>query len=446
MLPGEERMSQVEEHKHGTALLERAPIEKAPAPAAVPMAGVPVERLGQTYQRWDKAMKEFGDLAHGMVAQFPEDRSARYFLAEVLQASGCSDMALDQYEWLRAAAPPGEVPRIVQAMEQCLADHHYFPPSFAHRLSTGEYAAGHNAEVWRRYARRDIQRGREIVRTIRQLMPLRGKRVLDVGCGYGGMMISMAEQGAKITGVEIDPERARMGKLRLEELGIPCDYREADICEPSIREGLGTFDVITCQDVLEHVMDPTLMVRTVCSMLRPGGVIFIQIPNKWGAQQLMADHHYALTGITALSRNQAIEYWQLATGEEARHYGVGYPRGERYYMNAFARCGVTLNHLQKYGSLDYVAWFARDINALCERLKKEIYPGLRPELQARVRRRMIKVLELYAHASELIKQWQSRPEDAAEASDRTVRRLCLPLWRFIGVKSEGVKSTGVKST
>jgi hypothetical protein len=56
------------------------------------------------------------------------------------------------------------------------------------------------------------------------------------------------------------------------------------------------------------------------------------------------------------------------------------------------------------------------------------------------------VLELYAHASELIKQWQSRPEDAAEASDRTVRRLCLPLWRFIGVKSTGVKSTGVKST
>jgi len=59
---------------------------------------------------------------------------------------------------------------------------------------------------------------------------VRGKRVLDVGCGYGGMMISMAEQGAKITGVEIDPERARMGKLRLEELGIP--DRDPDLgCE-----------------------------------------------------------------------------------------------------------------------------------------------------------------------------------------------------------------------
>jgi hypothetical protein len=67
----------------------------------------------------------------------------------------------------------------------------------------------------------------------------------------------------------------------------------------------------------------------------------------------------------------------------------------------------TLGHYhEKHDSLAHVAWFARDISALCERMKKEIYPGLRPELQARVRRRIIKVLELYAHASELIKQWQ----------------------------------------
>lgn len=431
-------MSLTQENNHGTALLENPPAPVAastPTPAApVPDAGVPDERMAQTYRRWDHAMKEFGDLAHSMVGQFPEDRSARYFLAEVLQASGCSDLALDQYEWLRNNAPTSEIPRITQSIEQCLADHHYFPPAYAKRLSTGEYAAGHNAEVWRRYARRDIQRGREIVRTIRQWIPLRGKRVLDVGGGYGGMMISMAEQGAHVTGVEIDTERAHMGKQRLAELGISCDYREADICDPIARGDMGLFDVITCQDVLEHVMEPTLMVQTMCSMLKPGGVIFVQVPNKWGAQQLMADHHYALTGITALSRNQAIEYWQLATGEEAKHYGVGYPRGERFYMNAFARCGVTLSHLQKYNSLSHVAWFARDISALCERVQKEIYPGLRPELQARIRHRIIKVLELYSHASEVIKQIQANPTGAAEACDQTVRRLCAPLWRFIGVK------------
>jgi cyclopropane fatty-acyl-phospholipid synthase-like methyltransferase len=412
-------------------------IEPPKAAVSIP-AQMPAEQLAATYSRWETAMKEFEGMAHAMVAQYPEDRSARFFLGEVMQAAGCDDLALDQYEWLRRQAGPAEAPGIEQAMEQCRADHHYFPPSFAKRFTTGEYSTGHNAEVWRRYAQRDIQRGREIARTLRQLKPLRGQRVLDVGCGYGGLMISMAEQGANITGVEIDPERANLGRLRLEELGIPCDYREADICEPSIRESLGLFDVITCQDVLEHVMDPTSMVQTICSMLRPGGVIFVQVPNKWGVRQLMADDHYGLTGITALSRKQATEYYQRATGIDPRHYDVGYPRGERYYMNAFSGCGVTLRHLQKHGSLEELAWFARDISAMCERLQKEIHPGLRPELQARVRSRIIKVLELYAHACELIKEWQSsRPADAAEACDRIVRRLCLPLWRFVGVKDQG---------
>ena len=413
------------EQENGAAVMEQPP-----APATVP-----VERLTKVYRRWEVAMKEFWNEAHGMVALAPEDRNARYFLAEVMLATGYGDLALDQYEWLKAGAPASEVSRIAQGIEQCLADRHYFPPAYAKRLSTGEYAAGHNAEVWRKYARRDIQRGREIVRIIRQWTPLRGKSVLDVGGGYGGMMISMAEQGAHVMGVEIDPERARMGKQRLAEIGIECDYREADICDPVARGNIGPFDVITCQDVIEHVMDPTLMIQTMSSLLKPGGIIYLQMPNKWGAQQLMADHHYALTGITALSRNQAIEYWQLATGEEARHYGVGYPRGERYYLNAFARCGVTLNHLQKFDQLAHLAWHAQDVTTLCARLQKEIYPGLRPELDQRIRRRIMKVLELYAHAAEAIKQLQhSNPKIAAEAVDQTVRRLCMPLWRFIGVK------------
>jgi 2-polyprenyl-3-methyl-5-hydroxy-6-metoxy-1,4-benzoquinol methylase len=416
----------------------------SPVPSAqteIIPAQVPPEQLTAAYSQWETAMKEFGSLAYDMVAQFPEDRSARLFLGEVMQAAGFDDLALDQFEWLRRQAGPAEAPGIEQAMEQCMADHHYFhyfPPPFAKRITSGEFATGHNAEVWRRYMRSDIQRGRQIARTLRQWKPLRGRRALDVGCGYGGMMISMAEQGANVTGVEIDPERARLGRLRLEELGIPCDYRQADICKPAVRESLGLFDVITCQDVLEHVMDPTSMIQTICSMLRPGGLVFVQVPNKWGVRQLMADDHFGLTGLTALSRKQAIEYWQMATGVAAPHYDVGFPRGERYYMNAFSRSGVSLRHLQKYGSLAHLAGFAGDVTAMCSRLQQEIHPGLRPELQARVRRRIVKVLELYAAACELIKGWQSsRPADAAEACDRIVHRLCTPLWRFVGVKGEG---------
>jgi len=422
-----------------TAVQEQEPnivsaITVAPQHAVEPVRRVPDEQLAELHRRWLESMQQLKDLAHHTASQYPEDRSAKYFLAEVLQAAGHGDLALDEFEKLRLNAPSNELPRVEQAIDQCLADKRYFPPVYTKRLSTGEYAGGHNAQTWRNYARRDIQRGREIVRMLQQFKPLAGKRVLDVGCGYGGMMICLAEQGAEVVGVEIDGERAQMGKARLAELGIKAECYESDVCEPGKAESLGTFDLITCQDVIEHVMDPTLMIQTVSKMLRPGGVIYLQMPNKWGAQQLMADHHYSLTGITALSRKQAIEYWQLATGENEPEYSVGYPRAERYYASAFAKCGVTLKPVQTYPAPAYVEWFGRDVDALQKRLQKETYPGLRPELDQKIRRRINKAIQLYIHASRVIGQLQAQPEQMKEACDYLVRRLGLPLWKFVGIK------------
>ena len=89
-----------------------------------------------------------------------------------------------------------------------------------------------------------------------------------------------------------------MGQLRLKELQIDVSYIEGDICSPDVEKTLGQFDVVVCQDVLEHVMDPKTVIDSLCGMLKLGGVIYIQIPNKYGIDQLMKDHHYALTGIT----------------------------------------------------------------------------------------------------------------------------------------------------
>jgi hypothetical protein len=67
-------------------------------------------------------------------------------------------------------------------------------------------------------------------------------------------------------------------------------------------------------------------------------------------------------------------------------------------------------------------------------LEKPVYPGLRPERETRIRRRMTKVAQLYAHASQQIINLQSTPSVAEAACDAVVRRLCLGLWRFIGIK------------
>jgi 2-polyprenyl-3-methyl-5-hydroxy-6-metoxy-1,4-benzoquinol methylase len=409
-------------------------LEKPVPVSSITHRGAPPERITAAFRQWSNAMAQLRNSVQNLVTNHPADRDARFLLAEVLRGSGLDDQALAEYQGLLQQCPPNERNRVQQGADQCLADKGYFPPVFSERLTTAEYAAGHNAEVWRNYARREIQRGREIVRTLRHVTPLRGKRVLDVGSGYGGMLIAMAEQGADVTGVEIDAERARMGRKRLEDLGMAIPYHEADICAAGMEDKLGTFDVVVCQDVLEHVLDPTWVIGGLCKMLRPGGVIYIQIPNKYGIDQLMSDHHYALTGITTLSRPQAIEYWRWATGEPAEHYSVGYERGEKYYRSAFARNGVALHPVERYGSMEHVLWFAPKVSEMCTRLEREIYPGLRPALAKRVRRRMIKVAQLYSHASQQIVRLAHKPEILAAACDAVVHRLCLGLWRFIGTK------------
>jgi len=64
-------------------------------------------------------------------------------------------------------------------------------------------------------------------------------------------------------------------------------------------------------------------------------------------------------------------------------------------------------------------------------------PVMRQRVLKRIRRRMTKVAQLYAHASEQIISFGSSPELVSEACDAVVRRLCIGLWRFIGIKNPG---------
>jgi hypothetical protein len=88
----------------------------------------------------------------------------------------------------------------------------------------------------------------------------------------------------------------------------------------------------------------------------------------------------------------------------------------------------------RYDSAEDVLWYAPAVSEMCQRLEKPIDPGLRPEIQKRIRRRMTKVAQLYAHASRQIINLQGSNDLAATACDAVVRRLRLGLWRFIGIK------------
>jgi 2-polyprenyl-3-methyl-5-hydroxy-6-metoxy-1,4-benzoquinol methylase len=405
------------------------------------------------HRKLGSAFAELKQMAHGLVGRFPQSEEARFFLADILNATGQADVALAEYETLQKIVSPNQKRRVEQAIRQCLADRDYFPPEFANRLESKEYSeplnanSGQNsvadriandrklmAESWRSYARREIQRGREIVRIVRERIPLAGRRVLDVGCGYGGSLICFAEQGADAVGVEVDEDRFQVGKKRLADLGINADYRLEDICASDAPRRLGTFDVIVAQDVMEHVMDPVQAIRTLSLILRRGGVIYVQVGNKYSFDQLQADHHYRLAGITVLARDQAIDYFHAATGIDVQAYGVGYWRTERFYRRIFANFGVRLDHLGPPASLNHVLWYANMANETCRRAQGELYPGLRLELKCRIRRRIAAVGRYFLQISDQIKKCESDPQLVAALCDTVVKRVCEPVWRFIGVK------------
>jgi 2-polyprenyl-3-methyl-5-hydroxy-6-metoxy-1,4-benzoquinol methylase len=391
--------------------------------------------LQGAYQQFANRMEELQTVARSIADRFPQDTEALLFLADTLLAAGRADLALIEYKKTQEHITSNQKRRVEQSIRQCLEDRDYFPAGFAERLQIREYALEKYAESWGSYAWREIQRGREIARLVRQRIPLRGRRMLDVGTCYGGALIAFAEQGAHTVGVEIDRERAAVGRQRLQDLGISVDLREDDICAPGVIERLGTFDVIVAQDVIEHVFDPEGTIQALAGLLRPGGVLYFQVGNKYSPDQLLADHHYRLPGITMLSREQAIEYFRVATGFGAKDYGVGYWRTELYYRKKFARFGVRVEHLDHFPNIEYVTWYARQISQVLERVKQEIYPGLRPELQKRIRNRMTAMGRYFLRISQIILQRESNPQLMAVLSDRLVCKVCVPVWRLIGTKA-----------
>jgi SAM-dependent methyltransferase len=314
-------------------------------------------------------------------------------------------------------------------------DSRYFPPAFKEHLESQYYGGGIDLDSYRNYMRAEIQRGREIARMLCPWTEIEGKRVLDIGCGFCGLLIVMKEAGAKsIAGVELDTNRIHWAKLRTESLGYEADLRELDICSESAVEQLGEYDIILAQDVIEHVSDPSAAIKHISQLLRPGGVVFIHVGNKFSPGQLMGDHHYHLPGITMLSRPQAIEYFHTRLGQPKENYAVGHWREEKYYRNVFRRNGVTLHRVNHYPTPDLIVLSAAVISELCTRLEKNLWPDLRPELAKRMRRRMLKIAELYVHASRQLPLLESQPSLLEQACDEIVGRLLVEVWRLVGVK------------
>ena len=110
----------------------------------------------------------------------------------------------------------------------------------------------------------------------RLLSPDHGSRILDVGCGRGGMVYWLQQRGYRnASGIDLSAEQVETAR----RLGIP-NVQQAEVRE-YLAARRGHYDALVLRDVLEHfTRDDIVEVLELCrSAIRPGGVLIVQVPN-----------------------------------------------------------------------------------------------------------------------------------------------------------------------
>ena len=114
---------------------------------------------------------------------------------------------------------------------------------------------------------------------IDRLAPLNGKRVIDVGCGGGLLTEGMASRGAEVTGIDMGKAPLSVARLHRHESGLDIDYQQAT-AEQMVDTHSGSFDIVTCLEMLEHVPDPGAVIAACARLIRDDGSIFLSTINR----------------------------------------------------------------------------------------------------------------------------------------------------------------------
>lgn len=99
---------------------------------------------------------------------------------------------------------------------------------------------------------------------------LKGLRVVDVGCGGGLLSEAMAACGADVVGIDVTDKALGVARLHLHESGHEIDYRLVTAEQLAVEES-GSFDLVTCLEMLEHVPDPAAVIQACAELVKPGG-------------------------------------------------------------------------------------------------------------------------------------------------------------------------------
>lgn len=283
-------------------------------------------------------------------------------------------------------------------------------------------------EHWRDYALSSLDRGRELIDKLEREFTgaLRGRRHLDVGSGYGGTCLAAARGGASSLGIEIGQAQLRLAETLLDdEPGLDLRFASLDVMEWDQLSRLGRFDVITCESVIEHVRIPDRLLAHLRRLLAPGGLLYLTVPNAFAVEQVRADCHYGLPGVTLLDPWDSEAYVREELGNAS--YDVSLYYNLSTYEHLLRKYGFTwklLNPVQ--GTDEEIAALAAAVQGLREAVGARAVP-------AAIAAKLSDLLDVY------VGRWQTdlaflRHAQLADAVERDrfaktlVRDYGLELW------------------
>ena len=114
---------------------------------------------------------------------------------------------------------------------------------------------------------------------IDRLAPLASKQIIDVGCGGGLLTEGMAARGAQVIGIDMGKAPLSVARLHQPESGLEIDYQQAT-AEQMAAEQAGSFDTVTCMEMLEHVPDPAATIAACAQLIRDDGRVFLSTINR----------------------------------------------------------------------------------------------------------------------------------------------------------------------
>jgi SAM-dependent methyltransferase len=127
-----------------------------------------------------------------------------------------------------------------------------------------------------------------------------GKSMLDLGAGMGGLSVALlleyGDKGLRLQSMDYNPDYCRIARLRARRYGLTLSITVG--AGEHLPYPDGSFDLITCLDVLEHVSSTDDVLREMRRVLKPGGTVLTTIPNR----RAFRDPHYHLPLINWLPR------------------------------------------------------------------------------------------------------------------------------------------------